>query len=292
MEWKDPHAIIIDVSLVSFHQFKVSLMYVIARDMESDPLDLWSRRGALICPHDLSDFTVCDICHIIKYDGSIDSVRDAPFDQLLIASPRLRVPTPDELPDIIKRMKGENALIELDSRTKFKKQRDFVLSSMSLGSSKDKAQDIESRPQIVHFKENLVKDRTELFPVVHCSPPIVETIQVDSTRADINKLRLCSIQTMNPIKVNIHIFKDVREAVEAATDPNTLISELLEAVISHKSLDRNIQWLVRWADEDDGISPDLDLPPISGDQLIASLNVLDLCICPVDMDSESSFESD
>ena len=259
--------------------------------MQHDPLKIWSRRGALICPHNPSDFSRCDVCNVIKYDGSIESLRDVPFDQLLICSPTHRFPTPEELSDVIKRMKGENALIELDSRTKFKKQRDYVLGSLLTGSAKDVSADSSSKPQIVHFKENMVKDRRELFVPVEEKPTGVP-IDFHSAKVPGNVLRLTQEESVNPSLVRMHIFSEDALLIVVEVDGNTTISELRDGLICHLHLNSSEEWVVRWADDDDVISPDFDLPPIDLQKSVVALNVQDLCICRADMESESSCESD
>jgi hypothetical protein len=260
----------------------------------------WGRCGAFACPHELKDLEYCQICDVIIYDRPLDSLKELPFSDLMIASPRSRVPTTQELPDLLKRLKGENALIDLDSRTKFRKQKEYVQAQISQSSGPHPGTSVpEVKPTIVNFTENLSDDRDILFPKLH-TPVRQQTFESNSMSrlnsfatsqaTDSNEaLILVSGDAVGTTRVKVYISPFDGDFVELVVDSAVTASQAINAIIDFKKLDMTSFWSLRWTEDEDG-RPDFDLPPIDMVQTLTNLNAAELCMCCPD-DERSSDDS-
>ena len=260
----------------------------------------WTRCGAFLCPHELKDLEHCQIGDVIIYDRPLESLKELPFTDLMIASPRSRVPTEQELPDLLKRLKGENALIDLDSRTKFRKQKEYVQAQINQStSSHPGASSPEVKPAIVTFTENISDDRVILFPKID-TPVRQQTFESNSmTRlnsiatsqaTDSNDaLVMVSGDAIGTTRLRVYISPFDGDFVDLVVDSAVTVSQAINAIIDHKKLDMTCFWSLRWTEDEDG-RPDFDLPPIDMDQTITNLNAAELCMCSPD-DERSSDDS-
>lgn len=262
-------------------------------------LETWARGGASLCPHNPKDMQKCEICNVIIYDRPLDSLKDIPFEDLMISSPRSKIPSEAELPDLIKRLKGENALIELDSRTKFKKQRDYVYAHIGPSNSQV-GPSAEVKPTIVQFSENAFEDRAILFPKVELpvrqqtfesnSMTRLNSIATSQATDSNDALILVSGDALGTARVKVYISPFDGDFVDIVVDSAVKVSQAINAIIDHKKLDMTCFWTLRWAEDEEG-HPDFDLPPIDMNQLVTNLNANELCMCSPD-DDPSSNESD
>lgn len=259
-------------------------------NLPSDPVEMWARCGAIECPHDLKDMQRCTTCNVIKFDRPLDALKDVPFEDLLVSSPRHR-PMPDmaELAEQTKRIKGENALIELDAKTHFKKQRDYVLASMA-NARKEPRTLSPTIPKTIEFTSNIVRDRTLLFPRdeirqfdLRIKPTDAVSEREISPVEDISVVRLASADEVNVVRVSVHRAPfGNSEPVRIDVGPGTSVAALIEAV---NEPDTGKQYELRWTEDDEEPLPDFDLPAIDADQYVFALNATDFCLCEACEDS-------
>ena len=263
-----------------------------------DSVDRWARCDSGSCPHQLKDFQRCTICDVIIYDRPMDTLKDVPFEELLIASPRNRVPKDSELADITKRLKGENALIELDAKTKFKKQRDYVLTSLHQVSPGITHRDVAARSATsqasIPFKQNATADMHLLFPKLEvATPPLrlhggddLQSVTESIGDGEPDTLNLTDATSLYTSQIRIHLPPFSGESIVVNVDSGVSAMELVEAVVVRQGLDQSIGWYLRWTDDDDAC-PDFDLGIVDGDLQVMSLNATELCLCNDDYDSDS-----
>ena len=262
--------------------------------LPSPPLDMWARCGAVICPHDLRDMQRCITCNVIKFDRPLDALKDVPFEDLLLVSPRHRpIPNLGELAELTKRIKGENALIELDAKTHFKKQRDYVLASIT-NASKEMRTLSPTASKTIEFAPNIVGDRTLLFPReeirqldLRIKPSDAVSEREISPVEDISVIRLASTAAVNVVRVSIHRTPfGNSDPVKIEVGPGTTVAALIEAV---NEPDTGKQYELRWTEDDEEPLPDYDLPAIDADQYVVDLNATDFCLCEA---RENSYDDD
>ncbi len=264
--------------------------------------DEWSRCGAFTCPHDLKDLERCRICNVIIYDRPLDSLKELPFSQLMIASPRSRVPSESELPDLLKRLKGENALIDLDSRTKFRRQKDYIQAQLSQVSTPTTGgpSGQSTKPHVVTFEENISEDRAILFPKIDVpvrqqtfesnSMTRLNSIATSQATDSNDALVLVSGDALGTTRLKVYLSPFDGDFVELVVDSAVTVAQTINAIIDHKKLDMTCFWTLRWVEDDDG-RPDFDLPPVDSDQTIANLNASELCMCSPDDERSSDGSS-
>ena len=201
----------------------------------------------------------------------------------MIASPRMRIPDESELPDLIKRLNGENALIELDAKTKFKKQKDYVQVHISQAVPPQ----AESKPKTILFSENLRGERATLFPKLPV--PVRQITNESSDVSRVNSVATSRLSEPEDVltlgrpsdleKQTLKVFLPPFDGtfVNVIVDESVTVKVLMKAVMDHAKLKRSEQWCMRWCEDDEG-SPDLDLPALDLDQPVTAFNVSELCI--------------
>ncbi len=263
-------------------------------------MSMWAQCGAAVCPHNLKDLEKCDICNVIIFDRPLDSLKDIPFDDLMIASPRSRIPAEEDLPDLLKRLKGENALIELDSRTKFKKQKDYVHAHLAPAGSQSNAHEV--KPSVVHFVENANHEaRSVLFPKIEIpgrqqtfesnSMTRLNSIATSQTTENNDALVLVTGDSIGTARIKIHISPFNGDVAEIVVDSAVTVSQVINAIVDWKKLDMTCFWTLRWVEDEEG-HPDYDLPPIDMNQILTNLNATELCLCSPDDERSSDDSSD
>lgn len=262
-------------------------------------MEAWTRGGAFACPHQLKDLERCDECTVIIYDRPLDSLKEMSFEDLMIASPRSRVPTEIELPDLLKRLKGENALIDLDSRTKFKKQKDYI--QAHLGQVGGSSSAPETKPNVVVFSDNVSQDRAIIFPKMDL--PIRQQTYESNSMTRLNSIAtsqatesnealvMVSGDAIGTTRLKVHISPFVGDCIELVVDSAVTVSEAINAIIDSKKLDMTCFWTFRWTEDEEG-NPDFDLPPIDMNQTITNLNASELCLCRPEDEHSSDSSSD
>ena len=262
--------------------------------------DKWARCGAFTCTHQLKDLERCPECDVIIYDRPLDSLKEISFEDLMLASPRSRVPNESDLADLLKRLKGENALIELDSRTKFKKQKDYIQAHLSQAGQPSVS--TETKPNVVVFSENVTVDRSILFPKMEV-PIRQQTFESNNSVTRLNSIAtsqgtengtdaiiLVSGDAAGTAQVKVFISPFQGDFVELVVDSAVTVSEAINAIVDSKKLDMTCFWTLRWSEDEEG-RPDFDLPPIDMNQQITNLNATELCLC-APQDEQSSDSSD
>lgn len=209
----------------------------------------------------------------------------------MIASPRMRVPNQADLPDLIKRLKGENALIELDAKTKFKKQKDYVQVHLSQALPPS-GSNAELKPKTIQFVQNVQADRNTLFPKLQ-----VPTRQETDESSNISRLNsvatshaseaseclvLAHAEALKKHTVKVFLPPFDGTAVDVMVDDTVTIARLVDALVHQQRLGRADPWCMRWSEDEDG-TPDFDLPLLGSTQLVADLNASELCLCRDDL---------
>ena len=233
--------------------------------MEEDLLDALGRNSRR-CTHKLRDFQKCNICNVILFDRPMDTLGEMPWHNLLIASPRMKEPSQDEIANIIKRFNGENALIELDAKTKFKKQSDYVEAHFAQSTKVHALNKRTKEGLSIAFKDNLRTARESLFPKVSI-PPSPEKDAVESSTHNLFSTYVIKIY---PPPYSGH-------AIELTIQSTVTAADLVRLIVRERRLAESHNWRLRWV-EDDESSPDFDLPALEDNQVVAELNTTELCL--------------
>lgn len=242
--------------------------------MEQDAIDSLSRNLSGICSHRLKDWQKCTLCNVIMFENPHDALGDLPWDDLIIASPRMKQLDPAEIPDMIRRMKGENALLELDSRTKFRKHTEFIDAHFSQTSQLHASGPKES--VVVNFRPNIQGDRDSVFPKVPYT-----TAQEFQSIAPSREGSDCEAPPETVKDPRIRIFlppyggKDIYMGIHRSVRARDLIIDILSKA---KDLSEAINWRLRWAEDEEEGLPDYELPAIDGEQIVMDLNTTELCL--------------
>ena len=268
------------------------------REDKGDFLSQLSRVCATVCSHSVKDFERCELCNVLLFERPIDALRDIPFADLLVASPRYKPLSSRELEATIARMHAENEVIASDANTKFRKQIDFLnaqLEQASLSVPLTPGRDKRVNPPIV-FQTNLVEEeRGVMFPKVALDTfpsadlllkrDLTSGVSIEST--DENIINLASESSVSTSILRVFLPPYREDPLVVQVDGIISVEDVIEAILNRHGhlLDvRVAKWCLRWT-EDDDTSPDHDLPAVDSSQIVMILNAKELCLCP-DADSE------
>jgi hypothetical protein len=241
-----------------------------------DILDQLSRRGASICKHVIPHGEKCNACNILLYDSD-ETIKDASFADLLIASPRKKHAVDrSELQHRIRQIREQ-------LRTPMVYQKDYIEASI--------AKSMNSRSRVITHKSNTILAREKLFPkilpVKADPPPKSEDSPQEST--GIIDLTLCHSPSRMRLRVLLPPYglevSPMIIDVDDSVSGRALIARLMSE--EHLGLDSSRSYVLRWVEDEDEMLPDLDLPPIDPDQPLTSINTNVLCLCDTEYGSES-----
>ena len=246
--------------------------------MGKDILDLLGRNLSECCPHRLKDWQKCTVCDAIFFDRPLDTIGDMPWDELIISSPRMKQPDLAELPDLIKRLTGENAILELDiSSNKIKSQSEYVNAHLLQVSKSHASGSSEQCAIEVRFSPNLQGDRESLFPKLPCrgeqraSKPDIQSGKVDQEPKPAYQ------QSPLPFRITIYLPPYTGEGIVVKLARAAVAGDLVLQIVKDEDLDEGKKWSLRWTEDGEGC-PDYDLPAIADDQVVMDLNTKELCL--------------
>jgi len=237
------------------------------------PSSILDRIGRSSCTHaDLKHRQRCEICDVIVYENEADFLKDASFDEMLIAFPKSRPPMSEA---DLTRMRAENQQIRQDAKTKYVFQKTFI-ATHAVKSATSCAD-----PRIVQYRENTMASRDELFPKIpivprmstaHANPPNRQSVD---TSTDI--VVLGDLDSASHTRMRIYLPPFHGEFVTVDVDSTITVAVLIDYLTSSQGMVSK-GWSLRWVEDEDDPSPDLDLPAIDSYQIVCGLNTSTLCL--------------
>ena len=233
----------------------------------------------------------CESCDVIVYDRSLDSLREAPFEDLIIASPRRKILSGSEVKELVSRLTIENELLASDVKTKFRTQKDYINAQIAAVSGT--TSDHRQKASIV-FRETIQIDRHILFPKEDSTPfapALRQSVSPESIQEEVHGFYLGSPSAVARSRIKIFVPPyDEDDFILISVDGTVTVQQVLESVISENPHLAN--YILRWT-EDDETKPDYDLPPVEPDQIITALGADILCMCaPGKLSDDSGNSSD
>lgn len=245
--------------------------------MGKDILDLLGRNLSECCPHRLKDWQKCTVCDAIFFDRPLDTICDRPWDDLVISSPRMKQPDLAELPDLIKRLTRENAILELDIKSnKIKTQSEYVKAHLLQSSKSHESGSSEQRATEVRFSPNPQGDRELLFPKLPCRGERPFKPEIESGKVDQEPKPAFQLSPL-PFLITIYLPPYSGEGIVVKLAQSAVSGDLIQQIVKNEDLDEGKKWSLRWTEDGEGC-PDYDLPAIADDQIVMDLNTKELCL--------------
>lgn len=237
-----------------------------------------------MCPHMKSGHghERCTICDVVVYDRNSNTIQDAPFDDILVSSPRYRKLPESEIAGLVERFRVENQLIEADVKSgKLRSQKEYIDAQLAATSSGQTSDHVSMN--CVRFKDNIESSLEELFPKLDLTTTIISTPHKDvspRTLADeLDGLNLVSSSSSNRAQIRVYVEPyGTSDFVGVFLDDSVRVIDVLRALAQHNRDYANS--VLRWVedDSDSRLAPDFDLPVIDEHQLVMTLGVNQVCL--------------
>jgi hypothetical protein len=242
-----------------------------------DILEQLGRRGAEICGHETINGQTCGACNVILFDSD-ETMKDATFAELLIASPRERCSLNSKDLDLRIRELRE----QLSSPMVY--QKEYIEASI--------AKSKKSRSSVVTHKTNTRLGREKLFAKLPTGAPGRPQKQEETPNHESGIFNLTLSDSPSRMRMRVLLPPYGLASTPLIFDVDDSVSgrALIARIMSEEQLglDSSRSYILRWVEDEDEMFPDLDLPPIDPDQPLPSINTNVLCLCDAEYDSDES----